>query len=75
MLPNPALAAVELTIPSGEFFDAMSDIGAWLAGRRVTSPYSTCARNGAGDHNLCIAFPHAGEAAHFAARFGGRLAV
>jgi hypothetical protein len=53
----------------------MSDIGAWLAGRRVTSPYSTCARNRAGDHNLRIAFPHAGEAAHFAARFGGRLAV
>ena len=42
MPPNPALTAVELTIPSGEFFDAMSDIGAWLAGRRVTSPYSTC---------------------------------
>ena len=55
MLPNPALTAVELVIPSDEFFDAMSDIGAWLAGRHVTTPYSTCRRNSAGSHSLCIA--------------------
>ena len=75
MLPNPALTAVELAIPSDEFFDAMSDIGAWLERRHVTSPYSTCRRNGAGCHSLCFAFPQASDARNFAKRFGGRLAA
>ena len=75
MLPNPALTAVELLIPSDKFFDAMSDIGDWLAGRRVTAPYSTCRRNPAGDHKVCIAFPRASDARRFAADFGGRLAA
>jgi hypothetical protein len=74
MLPNSALTAVELLIPSGEFFDAMSDIGDWLAGQRVTSPYSTCRQNQAGDRQIRIAFPRASDARNFAERFGGRLA-
>jgi hypothetical protein len=75
MLPNTALTAVELVIPSDKFFDAMSEIGDWLAGRRVTTPYSTCRRNHAGDHKVCIAFPQPGDAQNFAKHFGGRLAA
>ena len=75
MLPNSALIAVELVIPSDKYFDAMSDIGDWMAGRRVASPYSTCRRDQAGDHNLCIAFPQVRDAKNFAKRFGGRLAA
>jgi hypothetical protein len=75
MLPNSALTAVELVIPSDKYFDAMSDIGDWLAGRRVTSPYSTCRRNLSGDHKVCIAFPRACDARNFAEHFGGRLAA
>ena len=75
MLSNTALPAVELLIPSGEFFDAMSDIGDWLAGRRVTSPYSTCLRHLSGDHRVCIAFPRACDARNFAEHFGGRFAA
>lgn len=75
MPPNPALTAVELLIPSDQFFDAMGDIGDWLANRRVTAPYSTCRRDQAGGHKVCIAFPQARDARNFAARFGGQLAA
>jgi hypothetical protein len=74
MPTNTALPSVELVIPSEKFFDAMSDIGKWLAGEHITSPCSTCRRNHAGDLNLCMMFDGASEAANFAARFAGRLA-
>ena len=75
MLPNAALTAVELLIPSNEYFDAMADIGDWLASRRVATPYSTCRRNQAGDHKVCIAFPQVSDAENFAEHFGGQLAA
>ena len=75
MPPNTPLTAVELVIPSDRFFDAMSDIGEWLAGRHLTSPYSTCRRNQAGEHNFRIAFPQRLDAKKFAERFGGRVAA
>ena len=58
-----------------KFRDAMSEIGDWLASCRVTAPYSTCRRNQAGDHKICIAFPQPGDAQNFAKHFGGQLAA
>ncbi len=75
MLPNSALASVELVIPGDQFIDAMRDIAEWLADAQVTSPYATCRRNPAGNMNVCIGFPAANEAAHFAASFGHRFAA
>ena len=73
MPPHSTLPSVELVIPSDKFFEAMRDIGQWLTGHRIASPYCTSAKNRAGDHNLCIAFSRAREAANFAKRFDGRL--
>jgi hypothetical protein len=73
MPPKAVLPSVELIIPSDRFFSVMNDIGKWLTGHQVTSPYSTSRQDCNGKHKLCFAFPQARDAANFAQQFDGQL--
>ena len=75
MLTQAALPSVKLVIPSERFFRSMNDIGEWLTGHHVTSPYSTSRQDCNGDHNLCFAFPDTADAVNFARQFDGQLAA